>query len=235
MTSLPEQLSAARKDQLEAQLDFMRAVTAQAFESAGQVLALNINTSRASVERSANTVRQLLAATDPRDLFAIGAQGQEQLQTMMDYGRQLLGIASGARMNLSRQAAASMPAPQPEQESPAHAPAAADAAPAAKVETEAPAAKTVQPSKRPIVVAEPEQAVNRPAKAKPIASAAGKVAARFPAVEHPSASPVPAAATVEMPSIDPVEAAPPAPQVSGKPAVQAKQAQRAAARASRKK
>lgn len=231
MTSLPEQLSEARKWQFEAQLDFMRVVTTQAFASAEQVLALNINASRASVERSANTFKQLFTITDPRDLFTLGAQTQEQIQTMVDYGRELFSIASGSRLNLSRQAAA-MPAPQPEQPAPAVVTA---PAPAENGKAEAPAAKTVQPSKHPVVAAEPTLEAESPARAKPIAKAASKLAAKTTEVAHPSASPVHADAAVEIPPIDPVDAAPPPPPVSGTPVVEVKAAPQRAAKGNRKK
>ena len=63
MTSLPEQLTAARTAQLEAQFALFRSVTRQALDNASRVLALNLSTSRDSVERSSQAVRELFAAT----------------------------------------------------------------------------------------------------------------------------------------------------------------------------
>jgi hypothetical protein len=64
------------------------------------------------------------------------------------------------------------------------------------------------------------------AKAKPIASAVGKMAGQPGAPSHPLASPVPAAgAEVEIPPIKPIEASPPPAPVSGTPAIVAKAAQ----------
>jgi phasin family protein len=115
MTSLPEQLSEARRSQLEAQLDFFRTLTAQAFDSASQVMALNFNASRASVEQSSRAVRQLMSISDPRDLLALGTHTEEQLRTLFAYSRDLFSIASGAPMDLLRQyeTAASLAAPAP--------------------------------------------------------------------------------------------------------------------------
>jgi phasin family protein len=116
MFSFPEQLSTAHKAQFDTQIDFMRNFTAQVFDTAAQVLALNISTSRASAERAAGTVRQLFTVSDPRDLFTLGAQTQEEFSAMVNYSRELFGIASGVRVELAR-ASAARPAPQPEAES----------------------------------------------------------------------------------------------------------------------
>ena len=116
MTSLPEQLSEARRSQLEAQLDFFRTLTARAFDSASQVMALNFTASRASVEQSSRAVRQLFSISDPRDLLALGTLTEEQLRTLFAYGRDLFSIASGARDDMLRQygtAAPALAAPAP--------------------------------------------------------------------------------------------------------------------------
>jgi len=95
MTSLSEQLSAVRKSQWEAQLDVFRALSQRALDSAEQLIALNMKTSRASVEQAAGTFKQLLEVNNPRDLFAIGSTAQGQWQQFFSYGRELLGIAAG--------------------------------------------------------------------------------------------------------------------------------------------
>jgi hypothetical protein len=95
MTSLSEQLSAVRKSQWEAQLDVFRALSKRALDSAEQLIALNMKTSRASVEQATGTFKQLLEITNPRDLIAIGSTAQGQWQQFFSYGRELLGIAAG--------------------------------------------------------------------------------------------------------------------------------------------
>jgi hypothetical protein len=95
MTSLSEQLSAVRKSQWEAQLDVFRALSKRALDSAEQLIALNMKTSRASVEQATGTFKQLLEITNPRDLLAIGSTAQGQWQQFFSYGRELLGIAAG--------------------------------------------------------------------------------------------------------------------------------------------
>ena len=95
MTSLSEQLSAVRKSQWEAQLDVFRALSKRALDSAEQLIALNMKTSRASVEQATGTFKQLLEITNPRDFLAIGTTAQGQWQQFFSYGRELLGIAAG--------------------------------------------------------------------------------------------------------------------------------------------
>lgn len=174
MNAFSEQLSAARKSQFDAQLEFARTVTAQAFAAAEQVLALNISASRAQVERTASTLRRLMSISDPRDLFTLGSTSQEQLASMLEYGRELFNIVTDARLNLSR-SAGEVPAPQPETEQ-----AAAPAAPA-EPQQKAPA--------KPVAVADGQAAAEPPAQAKPIAKAVRKVAGKRGAAK-PSASPI---------------------------------------------
>jgi hypothetical protein len=98
MTLLTEQLSAVRKSQWEAQLDVFRALGDRALNKAEQLIALNIKTSRATVEQAAGTFRQLLDARDPGELVAVGASAQGQWQQLFSYGSELLSIATGTRV-----------------------------------------------------------------------------------------------------------------------------------------
>lgn len=98
MTSLSEQLPTIRKSPWDAQLDLFDALGKRALNSTEQLIALNLKTSRASVEGAAGAVRQLLDARDPRDLFAVGAVAQRQWQQLFAYSSELLGIAGGARL-----------------------------------------------------------------------------------------------------------------------------------------
>ncbi len=97
MTPFSDQLSAVRQAQWEAQLDFFRNLSSRALESAGQIAALNVRTSRASIEQAAGTVKHLLEAREPRDLLALGSDAQGQWHTLFSYGRELFGLAVGAR------------------------------------------------------------------------------------------------------------------------------------------
>jgi len=96
MTSLPERLLVVRP-QWEAQLDAFRTLAARALDSTEQLLALNMKTSRASIEQATGTLQHMLHAASPHDLFAIGTQAQGQWQQVFSYSRELMGIAMGAR------------------------------------------------------------------------------------------------------------------------------------------
>ena len=113
MRPLPEQFSEARKLQLEAQFNFFSTFAGKAFESAEKLIALNFDASRASLEKSSALVRQMIAAKDPRDLFALTSQTQFQFESVLSYGRQLFGIASAVtrRSRLRRSAGACTAAP----------------------------------------------------------------------------------------------------------------------------
>jgi phasin family protein len=246
MTSLPEQLTAVGKSPFEAQLRFFCNLTAQVFERAEQVLALNINTSLASVEKSSAAVQQLIAARDPRDLLALGAQTQDSFQSMLAYSRALFSIASGARVGSAIPAVVAPaargdaePAPAPVPAVPAvtalavvpvpAVPAAERAAPAAELAEPSPsrpAFRDVKPSKKPVVARKPARAPARVAKATAIASAASTVAARPASAPKPLASPFPTTANrpVAIPPIKPVEAAPPPAPVAGTPVLDQKPA-----------
>lgn len=221
MISLPEQFNAARKAQFETGLDVFQSFANQAFESASRFAALNLSTSRDAMERSARTATALLASRDPRDLLMLGGHAEEQVRSLFSYGRELMNIAGGVRPYAVRPALAGSnietvafkavpPAPAVQ----AAAPAAPEAAPPA------PAPVQVAAAAEPVVVAEPEPAVEllvtavEPApvpvaEAKAIVKAVGKGNARAAVAQHPAAAPVEVADAAELPK---VEVAPPSPR-----------------------
>lgn len=101
MTSLPEQLSAASTRQISAQLDaqfrFFSTFATQAFENASRLVSLNLSASRDSLERSSHTARQLVQATQPRDLLVLRTHAEEQVRSLFNYGRELVNITANAQ------------------------------------------------------------------------------------------------------------------------------------------
>lgn len=101
MTSLPEQLSAASTRQLSAQLDaqfrFFNTFATQALDNASRIVSLNLSASRDSVERSSHTLRQLIDATQPRDLLVLRSHAEEQVRSLFHYGRELFNIGANAQ------------------------------------------------------------------------------------------------------------------------------------------
>jgi phasin family protein len=185
MSTLPEQFSAVRKSQVEAQLAFFQNMTAKAVEGAEKIIALNLNTTRTSMEKTTAAVSQLIAARDPRDLFALTTQSQENFDALMAYGRDLFTIATGAQASLlqSAQPAADVQSAQPAPlplAAPAEAPAADAFPPAGEVK---PIAKAIaKPALKPVaapVTAEPEPVVVsslKPVDSAPPPKAAGEAA-----------------------------------------------------------
>ena len=100
MSTLHEQFSAARKSQIEAQLNYFSKFSARAVSGAEQLIALNFDTAKAAVDHSAALFKQILAARDPRDLLALAGESQQQFDGVLAYGRALAGIASGLQANL---------------------------------------------------------------------------------------------------------------------------------------
>lgn len=111
MTLFTEQLSAVRQSQWEAQLDIFRRLSTGALDSTEQLIALNLKASRASLEQAAGTVRHLLEAKDARELFTVGSAAQGQWNQLFDYGRELLGIATGVGSSWSALPQSILPTP----------------------------------------------------------------------------------------------------------------------------
>ncbi|RZA30922.1 MAG: phasin family protein [Lysobacteraceae bacterium] len=241
MTSISDQFSAVRKAQFDAQFDFFNSFTTQALDSAGRLAALNLTVSREAVQRSLGAGLALASSRDPRDIFALGGQAEEQMRNLFAYGRELLGIASSLNPPAVRPQALGLASLQAGKlaaetvevfersvtDAVQAAPAAAEAAVAPAPAEEAPHPVAAFASvAEPVVVAEPEaaqeaapQEATEALAAEPvpvaeptaIAKAIGKGTARAAAAPHPAAAPV-----AELAASEPV-AAPklaPAAQVS---------------------
>jgi phasin family protein len=219
-SKLTEATVAARQ-QVATQLAFFQALTTRAFENAERILALNIQTTRATLDQTSGVVRQLATARDPRDLLALGAQSQQHLETAMAYSRKLFEITSKPAVPSSPEpAAAEAPAPVPVAPVVTEPPVIVDEPIAQAAPEPDPVVSAIEPSAHPMGEADPEPAPAMPAKAKPIAKAASRVAAAPLDVPHPAASPMPDAGPVAIPALTPVDAiaepaSPPAKRTKG--------------------
>lgn len=213
MSPFSEQFSQARKLQLETQLNFFRDLTGKAFESAEKLVALNLDTSRVSLDQSSNLVRQLISVKDPRDLFVLTGQTQSQFNSMLSYSRQLFGIAT-----------ASLPGADF-----ASAPAAVLAAPAPQALAEKmPTAAAVVES-TPVVATNHVVEATPIAQPKPVTKAVGNAQALMPSA---ASFPVPSSAQpIAVAPVKPVDAKPPA----ATPSIARTKAQAPGAKAARKK
>lgn len=241
MNSLPDQFSAARQAQLDNGLNLMRSFSDQALDRTSRVFALQLDASRAAVEQSSNAMRQLLAARDPRDLLALGSQSQQQLRTMLDYGRELFSLAtSGMSVPMLPQFSFAAPQAQAEQAASeaferigsdtasAVAAAAESAAEAVAGQLAEPVSASATEFALPTEAAAEERSVSivtsdiEPGTARTaIAQAASEALDSLDTPPHPVAAaiPVEVAVEIDMPKIEPVDATPPpAPAATGRPA-----------------
>ncbi|KQQ87844.1 phasin family protein [Massilia sp. Leaf139] len=214
MTSLPEQFSAIRHTQLDNGFNLMRSVGEGALDQTSRVLALQLDASRSAIEHSSNTMRQLLAVRDPRDLLEIGAQSQRQWRSMFDYGRELFSLAAGFTplrsysadaLNAITTANAAAAQQTVDAAVASMTPAAPEAAPA--VPLTAPVAEPESTAAFVVVTSD----VEPDAAPTPIAQAASEITDMSVAPPHPVAASVPVEVSVEieLPKVEPVDATPP--------------------------
>jgi phasin family protein len=179
MSSITEQFSAATKSQLEAQFQIFSTLASTAVDSAEKVIALNISTTKASVEKSSAAAKKLLSARDPQEFFSLSAAEPASFDKLLAYGRELYGIASTAQAELIKSAQSTIKqvtdlAATPATVLPKTPPALAAAVTAAvsAISTPAPAvvAKAETPPANEPVAVPPPKAAKAPAKPKPAAA-----------------------------------------------------------------
>jgi phasin family protein len=211
MTSLPEQFSAARRTQLDNGFNLLQSFSDQALDRTSRVVALQLEASRAAIAQSSEVLRQLLAVRDPRDLLALGAQSQQNLRTMFNFGSELFSIAAGTGFTplrsysvdaLNAITTANAAATQQTVDA-----AVASLSPAAPAQEAAPDTEADKPAAIPIVTSDVEPSVEPTA----IARAASEVLDLPVAPPHPVAASVPVevAVEIELPKVEPVDATPP--------------------------
>jgi len=105
MFPINDQFSSVAKANLEAQLSLLTVLTTKAFESVEKVVDLNLNVAKASLEDSAVSAKQLLAAKDAQEFFSLtAAQAQPTAAKAIAYSRHLAGIATIAQAEFTRAA-----------------------------------------------------------------------------------------------------------------------------------
>lgn len=223
MSTLPEQFSAARKAQVESQLDYVRSFTSKVVESTEKVIALNLSTTRAALEKSSATLRQLFTAKDPRDLLTLTTQSQTSFESLLAYGSELFSIASGAQGALLKAAPVPAPALAAPQLAPVTQLSAVPPAPVAEVEVDAQV--EVEPAPAPVAAAPvaptpdlAEETVPVPEAIAPTPAAKAVIeAVAEPEIPVLSAAPVPESAPeLKFGGIEPVEARKPSAQAQDK-------------------
>ncbi len=107
MFPIQDQISVATRSNLESQLAIFTALTHKTFEGVEKLLSLNLNVAKASLEESALTAKQLLAAKDPQEFFALSAaQTQPAVEKAIAYGRHFANIATSTQAEFNKAAEA---------------------------------------------------------------------------------------------------------------------------------
>ncbi|GJJ00930.1 hypothetical protein RugamoR64_14680 [Duganella rhizosphaerae] len=89
---------------MEAQFKIFNTFASTAVDSAEKVIALNISTTKASVEKSSAAAKKLLEAKDPREFFSLSSAEPASFDSLLAYGRELYSIASGVQSDLIQSA-----------------------------------------------------------------------------------------------------------------------------------
>jgi phasin family protein len=102
-----DSISNAAKANFETQLAAVTELTNKAFASIAQLVELNVNAAKTTLEKSTATAQQLMAAKDPQEFMAVSAaQTQPNAESAIAYGRNLASIASAAQAEFARAAEA---------------------------------------------------------------------------------------------------------------------------------
>jgi phasin family protein len=107
MFSFQEQISAATKSNLEAQLAMMNMLVSKSFDGMERLVELNLNAAKSALQETTTHAQQLLAAKDAQEVLSLNTtQAQPGAEKFMAYGRNLLGIASGLQSEFVKAAEA---------------------------------------------------------------------------------------------------------------------------------
>lgn len=117
MQTIPEQISAATRAPIEAQLELFGSIAKATVENTGRFALLQIDASRAAVDQTCAAWRQLLTA-GPQNLFELLSQAQSNLTGMLDSARSPFAFPQTQEpaeqgREASRGAMAAPPAPAP--------------------------------------------------------------------------------------------------------------------------
>lgn len=105
MFSTPEQLSAAAKASIDSQLTMLHSLAQKTFAGFEQLVELNINVAKTSLEESNAAYKQMLDANGPQTLLQAGVeQSKPAAEKALSYAQQVAGIASGIQAEFSKMA-----------------------------------------------------------------------------------------------------------------------------------
>jgi phasin family protein len=176
-------------------------------------MALHFDATRSTLEQSSALLRQVAAARDPRDFFALASQTQAQIDSVLAYQRKLFGVATSLTSALTGVPPAVTPAASAALEKLAALPPVAEPLTPAFEETVAqPATQPTEVAVELIDAASAPVAAPELPPAEPIAELTPVAAAAGHQEQHPSAAPVQEPTELGTP----VEASTPAPRNGGR-------------------
>lgn len=108
MPSYPN--SSAINSGIQAQVNFMTELTRKTVDSVRKLSELNMQFAQQVMQDSAKATRQLASCTDPFQFAATAVNAaRPAMQHLQSYQQQLLGVLSGAQVDLTRRAEALLP------------------------------------------------------------------------------------------------------------------------------
>jgi phasin family protein len=102
----PEQFAQATKALFEFQLETFNTLTSKAVQGLEQVVQLNLDTAKSSIERNLETGRQVSQAPDPKAAMAAASARMQNLTNVADYNHQLGQILAEIRAEFTQAAEA---------------------------------------------------------------------------------------------------------------------------------
>lgn len=95
---------------LDAQVDFLTELTRRTYEAMRKLSELNLHFAQQVMQDFSNTSRNILSCSDPFQAAAVAAKSAQPAgEHLVDYQRQLVGMLSGAQLELTRTAQSFVP------------------------------------------------------------------------------------------------------------------------------
>ena len=103
MYTTPEQFIAAAKAGMEAQFASLSSLNKKALEGLEQLVALNVNAAKASLEEGTAAAKQLASAKDVQEVVNLAtAQAQPTAEKAIAYGRHLASITTATQQEFTK-------------------------------------------------------------------------------------------------------------------------------------
>jgi phasin family protein len=95
---------------LDAQVDFLTELTRRTYEAVRKLSELNLHFTQQVMQDLSNTSRNVLSCSDPFQMLAVAARSAQPAgEHLYHYQRQLVGMLSGAQLELTRTAQTFVP------------------------------------------------------------------------------------------------------------------------------